>query len=112
VVLSAFLHYFVGVTISKIVEVFNTQFQFKLTSGGLVQLWHHLALVLMLWYEQIGESARSSAVLHADETGWRVNGKTHWMWCFTNHDVTYYVIDRSRASPVVMRFFRKAFAGA
>jgi hypothetical protein len=33
------------------------------------------------------------------------------MWCFTNADVTYYVIDRSRASPVVMRFFRKAFKG-
>jgi transposase len=111
VVLSAFLHYFVGVTISKIVEIFNTQFQFPLTSGGLIQLWHNLALVLILWYEEIGESAKASAVLHADETGWRVNGKTHWMWCFTNQDVTYYVIDRSRAGPVVRRFFRKAFKG-
>jgi len=110
-VLSAFLHYFVGVTISKIVEIFNTQFQFPLTSGGLIQLWQNLALVLMLWYEEIAESAKSSAVLHADETGWRVNGKTHWMWCFTNGDVTYYVIDRSRASPVVRRFFKRAFKG-
>jgi transposase len=111
VVLSAFLHYFVGVTISKIVEIFNTQFQFELTTGGLIQLWHHLAGVLMQWYEEIAESATSSAVLHADETGWRVNGKTHWMWCVTNADVTYYVIDRSRASPVVKRFFKKAFQG-
>jgi transposase-like protein len=82
-----------------------------LTPGGLIDLWHRLALVLMLWYEEIGKSARTSAVLHADETGWRVNGKTHWLWCFTNQDVTYYVINRSRASPVVLRFFKKAFAG-
>jgi transposase len=111
VVLSAFLHYYVGIPISKIIEIFNTQFQFKLTSGGLVQLWHNLALVLLLWYQQIGNEARSSAVLHADETGWRVNGKTYWLWCFTNEDVTYYVIDRSRGSPVVKRFFKKAFKG-
>jgi len=111
VVLTAFLHYFIGITISKIIEVFNTQFQFPLTPGGLVDIWHRLALVLMLWYEEIGEVARTSAVLHADETGWRVNGKTYWLWCFTAQDVTYYVIDRSRASPVVLRFFKKAFAG-
>jgi len=111
VVLTAFLHYFIGITISKIIEVFNTQFQFPLTPGGLVDQWHRLALVLMLWYEEIGNAARTSAVLHADETGWRVNGKTHWLWCFTAQDVTYYVIDRSRASPVVLRFFKKAFAG-
>jgi transposase len=111
VVLSAFLHYFIGITISKIVTVFNTQFHFPLTPGGLVQCWHSLALALMLWYEEIGNAAKTSAVLHADETGWRVNGKTYWLWCFTTQDVTYYVIDRSRASPVVLRFFKKAFAG-
>jgi transposase-like protein len=50
-------------------------------------------------------------VLHADETGWRVNGKTYWMWCFTNQDTTYYVIDKSRGSPVVKRFFKQVFKG-
>jgi len=111
VVLTAFLHYYVGTTISQIVEIFNTQFSFKLTPGGLVHLWHNLASVLMFWYEKIGEAARNSTVLHADETGWRVNGKTHWLWCFSNKDVTYYVIDRSRASPVVKRFFKRVFNG-
>jgi hypothetical protein len=111
VVLTAFLHYDVGTTISQIVEIFNTQFYFKLTPGGLVHLWHNPASVLMFWYEQIGEIARNSTVLHADETGWRVNGKTYWLWCFSNKDVTYYVIDRSRASPVVKRFFKRVFRG-
>ena len=30
----------------------------------------------------------------------------------SNENVTYYVIDRSRASPVVLRFFKRSFAGA
>ena len=47
----------------------------------------------------------------ADETGWRVNGTTHLLWCFTTTDLTYYMIDRSRGSPALKRFFKKEFAG-
>ena len=111
VVLSAFLHYFIGTPILKIVEIFNTQFFFKLTPGGLVQCWRKLAAVLKPWYDEIGETVKSSGVMHADETGWRINGKTHWLWAFSTQYATYYMIDRSRASPVVLRFFKKAFAG-
>ena len=111
VVLSAFLHYFIGVTILKIIAIFNVQFFFKLTAGGLVNLWHRLASVLKPWYDEIGEMVKSKGVLHADETGWRVNGKTHWLWAFTTQHATYFVINKSRASPVVLRFFKKAFAG-
>ena len=50
-------------------------------------------------------------MLHADETGWRVNGKTYWLWCFASKDVTYYMIDRKRGSPALKRFFKKEFAG-
>ena len=111
VVLSAFLHYFVGVTISKIIEIFATQFYFKVSAGGLVNLWHKLATVLAPWYDEIGEMVKDFGVLHADETGWRVNGKTFWLWVFATKNATYYIINQSRASPVVLNFFKKAFAG-
>jgi hypothetical protein len=52
-----------------------------------------------------------SAVLNADETGWRVNGKTHWLWCFTSPLVTYYVIDPKRSSEVLVRFLADCFEG-
>jgi len=110
-VLSAWLHYGLGNTLSQIVEVFNHHLQFKLTPGGLVQMWHRLADLLYAWYEQIQREALDSALLHADETGWRVNGKTHWLWCFSNPDLTYYMIDRSRGSPALLKFFTEAFEG-
>ncbi len=50
-------------------------------------------------------------VLHADETGWRVDGATFWLWCFASKDVTYYMIDRRRGSPALKRFFKTEFAG-
>ena len=82
-VLSAWLHYALGNTLSQIVEVFNFHLQMPLTAGGLLQMWYRLQAILYGWYEEIQQEALNSAVLHADETGWRVNGKTLWLWCFT-----------------------------
>jgi transposase len=75
VVLSSWLHYGLGNTLSQIVEVFNQHLHFQVTPGGLMQQWYRLQEILFPWYEQIQAEARNSAVLHADETGWRVNGK-------------------------------------
>jgi transposase len=69
-VLSAWLHYGLGNTLSQIVEVFNFHLQMKLTAGGLVQMWYRLQEILFAWYEQIHTEALQSAVLHGDETGW------------------------------------------
>jgi transposase len=111
VVLSAWLHYLLGVTLAQILDVFNFHLHFTLTAGGLVQMWRRLREILFAWYLEIQTQALDSAVLHADETGWRIDGKTHWLWCFTTTDLTYYMIDRSRGSPALKKFFRKEFAG-
>jgi transposase len=110
-VLSAWLHYALGNTLSQITEVFNFHLQLKISSGGLMQMWYRLQELLFEWYEQIHQEAMKSAVLHADETGWRVEGKTNWLWCFTNPDSTFYMIDRSRGSPALVKFFTTEFAG-
>ena len=110
-VLSAWLHYGLGNTLSQIVEVFGHHLHMALTPGGLVQMWQRLAELLRAWYEQIQEEALKSAVLHGDETGWRVNGKTHWLWCFSTVDLSFFMIDRCRGSPALLKFFKQEFAG-
>lgn len=109
--LTAWLHYGLGQTISQIVEVLNAHLQLELTGGGLVQMWNRLCDYLKEWVEEIKGEALSSAVLHGDETGWRVDGRTEWLWCFTNEKVTYYMIDRCRGSPALNRFFTETFSG-
>lgn len=108
---SSWLHYGLGSTLSQIVETFNYHLQTPISEGGLVEMWHRLAEVLTPWYEQLKKDALSSAVLHGDETGWRVNGRTHWLWCFGNSEVTYYMINRSRGSPAINEFFQEYFDG-
>ncbi len=109
--LSAWLHYALGTTLSQLVEVFNFHLSFPVTPGGLVQMWDRLAAVMYGWYQAIHQEALNSAVLNADETGWRVNGKTHWLWCFATDELSFFLIDRSRGSPALTRFFVEEFAG-
>ena len=108
---SSWLHHGLGSTLSQIVETFNYHLQTPISQGGLVEMWHRLAEVLTPWYEQLKKDALSSAVLHGDDTGWRVNGRTHWLWCFGNSEVTYYMINRSRGSPAINEFFQEYFDG-
>ncbi len=82
-----------------------------MTPGGLVQMWHRLADLLFAWYEQINQESLDSTKLHADETGWRVSGKTYWLWCFANAENVFYIIDRSRGSPALAKLFTRAFEG-
>lgn len=110
-VLSAWLHFGLGTTLSQLVEVFNFHLLMKLTPGGLIQMWHRLARILEPWNEELRRHALESGVLHADETGWRVNGKTHWLWCFATGDTSYFMIDRSRGSPALLKVFAEDFAG-
>jgi transposase len=111
VTLSAWLHYGLGVTTSQIVEVFNQHLKLKISDGGLTQMWHRLADVFGPWYEQIHRHCLDAGVLHADETGWRVEGRTWWLWCFATTDATYYLIDESRGHPALDQFFVEEFAG-
>lgn len=111
-VLTAWLHYALGNTLSQIVEVFNFHLQMQVTPGGLIQMWYRLAEILFGWYEQIQQEALKAAVLHGDESGWRVDGKTHWLWCFANERLSFFMIDRSRGSPALLKFFTQEFGGA
>jgi hypothetical protein len=74
--LTSWFHYGLGVTIAQVVQILSCHLQTQITPGGLVQGWHRLAEVLAVWYEQIGEEAKGSTHLHADETGWRVAGSS------------------------------------
>ena len=110
-VLSAWLHYCLGTTLSQVLSVFNFHLQFKMTDGGLVQMWHRLAHILEPWYQDIVDDVNQSGVLHGDESGWRVNGKTHWLWCFTTPLATLFAIEKSRAGPVILKYIKDIFDG-
>jgi transposase len=108
---ASWCHYGLGVTLDQLIDILQFHLRTKLSAGGLSATWQRLADILTPWYEQLAEEAKKSAYLHADETGWRVQGQTCWLWCFANGQVCYYLIDRCRGSSVLQRFFGEAFDG-
>jgi transposase len=110
-VFTAWLHYLVGVSVHNIVKILSVVCRFKISAGGLTQSWIKLALLLEPAYEHIGEKISQSGVLNADETGWRLNGITHWLWCFTTQRLCYYLITKSRGSPVIREVLGSVFKG-
>jgi len=111
VALSSWLHYGLGTTTSQILAVFNRHLRMTLSEGGLTEIWHRLARVLRPWADAIRDRCLDAGVLHADETGWRTNGETWWLWCFTTPADTYYHLHPSRGHAALDEFFRKEFGG-
>jgi len=111
VALSTVFHYGLGLTIDQVREVLLGTFQTHVSAGSLVDIWRRTADAFSPWYDQIGEEAKASATLHADETGWRVDGQTYWLWCFCNHRCCWYMIDPKRGQDPLTSFFAEAFEG-
>lgn len=111
VALSSWFHYGLGLSLSQTRQILGSTLSTEVTAGGLMSAWGRMAEALLPWYEQLGDELRVTACLHADETGWRVDGATHWLWCFCDTNTCLYLIDRSRGGPALGRFFIKAFEG-
>ena len=111
VVFTAWLHYLVGVSVSHISRLLAVLCRFPISAGGLTQAWKSLAFLLEPRYQEVGRQISGSGVLHADETGWRLNGRTHWLWCFTTQTLCYYLITPGRGSPVIRQVLGELFSG-
>lgn len=57
------------------------------------------------------ELLKQAPVLHADETGWRINGKNVWAWCFCNPKLAVFLIDEHRSSEVLKKALGDTIAG-
>lgn len=62
-------------------------------------------------YDRLQLVLRAAGVVHADETGWRTNGKNGYLWTLTNADHTLYHVDRSRGGKVIADLLGEAFGG-
>jgi hypothetical protein len=61
--------------------------------------------------DQLFELLRQSPVVQGDETGWRINGKTAWAWCFRDPRLALFLIDRHRSRDVLIGVLGASFAG-
>ena len=109
--LSAYFWVATAISLPNIAKYLGQFFGLIISTSGISKMMVRLSEILTPVYDEILCDVRLGACLWADETGWRIKGKLHWMWAFANRYSAYYWIDRSRGSDVVNRLLGDIFAG-
>ena len=93
--LAGWLHKSCGMPLAKICALF-AQFQLMVTPGGLSQAMDRMADRSFATYEALKVELAAQAVVSPDETGWRVGGRSAWLWAFAATTLTVYAICEGR----------------
>jgi transposase len=95
----------------KIAEVLKELSGLNVSAGALAQSLQRLSQWLNIEQQTILEAIRAGPVVHIDETGWRLDGKNHWLWAFVNEKLAYYRIERSRGRRIVKDTLNDNYSG-
>lgn len=109
--LAADLKHRLGSSYGKVSEVLNDAFGLQVCRSGWCQADQKLAEIARPVYEDLVEVVRQCSVVHADETGWRIDTLSAWLWVFTNQEATVYAIRDNRSSDVVLEILGQEFRG-
>jgi transposase len=109
--LAADLKHRLGVPYAKVAEVLAVGFGLTVSRGGWCQAEARLAEQAGPVYAELVALIRQSAVVRVDETGWRIDTLSAWLWVFTNQDLTVYTIETGRGHEVVVQILGETFAG-
>ena len=109
--LAAYLKYQVKVSDRDIKKIFSELFSLKFTVGSVLGFRNQLRIRLEPVYQDLVGKIRRSRFVHADETGWKINGKSGWLWNFSNKKAAICHIDPSRGGKIPQAILGKNYKG-
>jgi transposase len=90
--LGAHLNKQVGLSLGQTSQVLQLGFGLQVSRAGIYRALARMAERAAPTYEQLIVTARRSLVNGMDETGWRVGGRSQWLWVAVSEAVTVYSI--------------------
>ena len=93
------MHYVHGIPIGRICE------QLEIGTGSLLGIFHRLATLFKQVPQKLIEEYRASWVKHADETGWRRDGKNGYAWLFATVNISIFQFQETRSAKVAKAVF-------
>jgi len=109
--LAAFLKYAIKISDRDIRTIFEKVFNLDIAASSITGFKGKLKEKALPLYKQLLESLKKSPFIHADETGWRLDGKSYWLWKFSNKSICYSHIDKGRGQKVVEDVLGKSYDG-
>jgi uncharacterized protein YbaR (Trm112 family) len=105
------LQYEYGMTKRKVCKLMKKAFDISLSPGGLVYASHSSAAKMEPQYHSMCKGLQQSSVVHSDETSWYVGSPKHWLWVFTNSEMTIYQVSASRGRAVITDMIGENYTG-
>lgn len=105
------LKYHYGLSYGKMPMLFEELCGLKVTDSALAQALQRLAEWLEIEEQVIVGAVRASPWIHVDETGWKIAGKSHWLWDFVNEKLALYRIRQSRGRKVPVEVLTPHYSG-
>lgn len=99
--LIAFLKIRMALPEDKIVELLRSEHSFNMSRAEVVCVLDQLRRAFGRHYAEIERRIREAPVKGCDETGWRLDGASHWVWCMVNEEAAWYKVHRRRSYKVV-----------
>ena len=91
------LHYGVGIPVRRVPTVLRALTGVELSQSAITQdALRRVQGAVGDAYRGLRESVRESAVVHTDDTGWRVGGESAFLMAFETDDATVYQVRQSR----------------
>ena len=87
-------HYLYGVPLGTVAR------QLRVSVGSLVTALHRMARLLASVLPRLVTLYRRAAVKHADETGWRNDGRNGYAWLFCTRKISLFRFRKTRAASV------------
>jgi len=86
------LHYRDGLPLGTVCE------QLGVALGTVIQMLHRLATLFQAILPRLIQQYRLSPVRHADETGWRTDGRSGYAWLFATPTLSLFLFRSSRSA--------------
>jgi hypothetical protein len=109
---AVYLRHEVKLSYRDVRKVFNGLFGMPFVSASAMAFSHRTAGRAAHLYEDLRDKIQASAVVHGDETHWRIAGKSAFLWYAGNPLTAFFHADPSRGSDVATSIFGNAFGGA
>ncbi len=100
-----------GISLGKTQDLLHDFFGLTISRAGLLGHLRWGGTLFAPVVEELLELLRNSPVVQGDETGWRINGKAAWAWCFRDPRLAIFLIDHHRSRDVIVRVLGATFAG-
>jgi transposase len=108
---AAFLRFAIKISERDVTALFSKAFNLRIAASSIGGFMDQLKSEALPIYIDLLASLKKGSFIHADETGWSIDGINHWLWKFSNKKICVSHIDKGRGQAVVEKMLGVKYLG-